>query len=247
MNRLFLLWCLAMPCSLASAAATLTRDDIGASARIPSAGRPVTYTVRLRAPADRSLAGDFRVSLEVAEHPVAEKAVHLELAAAEHQDVTLQWTPQADGWYRLTFRAIGPDSTTPRAQVEQDVPVTHRPFMFLWFGSPQHFKWCNVPTTVKPEDRDGWLWRGALPCAWKGGVCYKEWSVEQYTKSYNDSPWIAIDEIGSYDETDRKIIAAVRAHKQAHPTGCRALWYMGVHDYWREVRDAVDLFVPEIC
>jgi len=246
MNRLFLLWCLAMPGSLASAAATLTCDDIGTSARIPSVGRPVTYTVRLRAPADRSLAGNFRVSLEVAEHPVAEKAVHLKLAAGEHQDVTLQWTPQADGWYRLSFRAIGADSTTPWAQVEQDVPVTHRPRVFLWFGSPRHFKWCNVPTTVKPEERDWWLWRGTLPCAWKGGVCYKEWSVEQFTRSYTDSPWIAIDEIGPYDETGRKIIAAVRAHKRAHPTGCRALWYMGVHDHWREVRDAVDLFVPEI-
>ena len=41
-------------------------------------------------------------------------------------------------------------------------------------------------------------------------MCYKKWSVEQFTKSYNDSSWIAIDEIGPYDETGRKIIAAVR-------------------------------------
>jgi hypothetical protein len=246
MNRLLLLWCFAMPCGSASAAATLTPDDIGTSARVPSVGRAVTYTVRLRAPADRSLVGDFRVSLEVADRPAVEKRVQLTLAAARHQDVPLQWTPQADGWYRLTFRVIPANSTTPCAEIEQNVPVTHRPLVFLWFGAPQHFKWCNVPTTVEPKDRDWWLWHGAVPCVWKGGVCYKEWSVEQFTRSYNDSPWIAIDEIGPCDEKGRKIIVAVRAHKQAHPAGCRALWYMGVHDYWREVRDAVDLFVPEI-
>ncbi len=36
------------------------------------------------------------------------------------------------------------------------------------------------------------------------------------------------------------------APTSAHPEGIRALWYMGVHDYWRDVRDCVDLFVPEI-
>lgn len=243
---LLLFWCLAMPCRAASAGAAPTLDEIGTSARIPSVGRPVTYTVRLRAPADRSLAGDFRLSLEIADRPAAEKTVHLKLAAAEQQDVALQWTPQADGWHRLAFRVRSTSAPTPCAQIEQDVPVTHRPLVFLWFGAPRDFKWCTVPTTVKPEDRDWWLWRGAVPCAWKGGVCYKEWSVAQFTRSYTDSPWIAIDEVGAYDETGRKIIAAVRAHQQSHPAGCRVLWSMGVHDYWREVRDAVDLFVPEI-
>ncbi len=246
MNRLLYLWCLAAPCTVSAAAPTLTPDDIGTSVRIPSVGQTVTYTVRLHAPDERTLSGEFRVSLDVAGCRAAEKGVHVELAAAKHQDVTLPWTPAADGWHRLTFRVVSADSAQPDSQLDLDVPVTHRPLVFLWFGAPQHFQWCNVPTTVKPEDRDWWLWRGALPCAWKGGVCYPEWSVEQFTKSYSDSPWIAIDEIGPDDETGRKIIAAVRAHRQIHPTGCRALWSMGVHDYWREVWDAVDLFVPEI-
>lgn len=180
MNRLLYLWCLAAPCTVSAAAPTLTPDDIGTSARIPSVDQTVTYTVRLHAPADRTLSGEFRVTLDAADCRAAEKIVHLELAAAEHQDVTLPWTPAADGWHRLTFRVLSADSTQPDSQLERDVPVTHRPLVFLWFGAPQHFQWCNVPTTVKPEDRDWWLWRGALPCAWKGGVCDPEWSVGQY-------------------------------------------------------------------
>jgi hypothetical protein len=246
MIRPFLLWCIALPCGPASAAPTLTPDDIGTSARIPSVGRVVTYTVRLCAPADQSLEGDFRVSLSVADATVADKALQLKLAAGRHQDIPLRWTPREDGWYRLIFRITATNSKSPCAQVERKVPVTNRPLIFLWFGAPQHFKWCNVPTTIEPKDRDWWLWRGAVPCIWRGGVCYKEWSVEQFAKSYNESPWIAIDEIGPYDETGRKIIAAVREHKRTYPEGCRALWYMGVHDHWREVRDAVDLFVPEV-
>ena len=41
---------------------TVTPDDIGTSVRIPSVGRPVTYTVRLRAPADQAVAGAFGVA-----------------------------------------------------------------------------------------------------------------------------------------------------------------------------------------
>jgi hypothetical protein len=132
-----------------------------------------TYTVRLHAPADGSLVGDFRVSLDVADRPAAEKFVQLKLTAAPHQDVPLRWTPKTDGWYRLTFRVIPTDSTTPSAQIEQHVPVTHRPLVFLWFGAPQHFQWCNVPTTVKAQDRvhgQRRAGRGSMPTSCAGST-----------------------------------------------------------------------------
>ena len=150
------------------------------------------------------------------------------------------------GWLRqLRFTVAPAGAAAPCAQIEQTVPVTNRPLYFLWFGAPQEFRWCNVPTTVKAEDRDWWLWHGALPCAWKGGVCYKDWSVEQFRRSYDDTPWIAIDEVGPYDEVGQKIIAAVRAHKRAHPRAAAPM----VHGRPRLLARGArlrDLFVPEI-
>jgi len=31
---------------------------------------------------------------------------------------------------------------------------------FAWFGAPQAFRWCNVPTTVRPGEEAWWLQRG---------------------------------------------------------------------------------------
>ena len=219
----------------------LTLDEIGTSARIPgaSAGRSLTAPA---CPADRSLAGDFRLSLEIADRPAAEKSVHLKLAAAEQQDGR-QWTRRRMVGIAWNFPRLPTSALTPRRSNRTCRSHTARSCSCGSAASTSNGALCQPRSSQKTEIGGS----GAAPCpALEGGVCYKEWSVAQFTRSYTDSPWIAIDEVGAYDETGRKIIAAVRAHQQAHPAGCRVLWSMGVHDYWREVRDAVDLFVPEI-
>jgi hypothetical protein len=223
----------------------LTVEDIGRSQRVPSVGRPVTYTVRLQAAADQAVTGPVTVTLAVNGSAVAQTQALLPAGAPV--EAPLPWTPAADGWYTLRFQA---QATTGKAvSAELRVPVTARPVYFVWFGAPQRFSWCNVPTTVdsrQPAEVAWWQWHGGIPCAWKGGVCYKEWTTGQFSASYNASPWIAIDEVGGLDETGQKIMTAVRAHKQTHPNGFRLIWYMGVQPDWKDYADCVDLFVPEI-
>ena len=225
----------------------LPPDDVGISTRIPSIGRAVRFTLRLRAPADAPLRAGRSVLLHVGGREVARQTVTLDLAAAEFLDVPLSWTPTADGWHTLTF-SVQTTGAKPAvvARLTRTLPVTARPLYFVWFGAPQSFQWCNVPTTVEKKDVEWWRWRGAWPCAWKAGVCNKAWSAAQFTASYNDAPCIAIDEVGPLDALGTRIMDAVRAHKAAHPGGLRAIWFMGAHPYWRDFRDCVDLYVPEI-
>ncbi len=221
-------------------------EDVGTSVWIPSVGQTVIYTLRVRAAAQEPLQGLYKASLHIAGQIVAHKTLPLQLAAAQTAEIPLSWTPTRDGWHRLQFSLQAPNGAGPGAQITRLVPVTARPLYFVWFGAPLTFRWANVPTTVKEADQKKWLWRGGIPCAWRGGVCYKEWPPEKFIEHYQSSPWIGIDEVGALDEAGQKIMAAVRAHKQTHPHGFRLIWFMGVHDYWREYRDCVDLFVPEV-
>lgn len=221
-------------------------EDVGTSVRIPSVGQTVTYTLRVRAAANEPLQGLFKASLQIDGQIVAQKTLPLQLTAEQIAEIPLSWRPTQDGWHRLQFSLQAVNGAGPVAQILRLVPVTARPLYFVWFGAPLAFKWANVPTTVKEADQDKWLWRGAIPCAWRGGVCYKEWPQEKFLEHYRSSPWIAIDEVGGLDDAGQKIMAAVRAHKQAHPHGFRLIWFMGVHDFWRQYRDCIDLFVPEV-
>lgn len=222
----------------------LTEADIAISHMLPSVGREVTFTVTIRPPAGAPIPAAARVSAVIEGHqlPSAPPSTTGENARAQ-----FVWLPERDGWHRITFTLDVPDDANPdNNTVTLRLPVTVKPLYFVWFGTPREFDWCNVPTTVKPEDVDWWLQRGAIPCRWKGGICYKEWGPEQFVASYTDSPWIAIDELAGLDEAGLKIMDAVRAHKQAHREGFRLLWSIGAHEYWRDYTDCVDLFVPEI-
>lgn len=223
----------------------LTEEALARSHLIPSVGRLVTYSLRLQAAPGRPLGGPVPVSLTVNGRPVARAQATVPAGGAA--EVSLRWTPAADGWYDLAFTSEPPGG--PPLRLALRVPVTARPTYFLWFGAPKRFQWCNVPTTVDtrvPAQGEWWLRRGALPCAWRGGVCYPKWTVEQFRQSYESTPWIAIDEVGGLDETGQKILTAVRAHKQRYPEGCRAVWFIGAHEYWKDYADCVDLFVPEV-
>ncbi len=231
----------------------LTEADIARSRMIPSVGREVTFTVTVHPPAGTAIPEDARVSvsvegLELPDQPVLAAAGRARPAAVDESiDISVKWLPEHDGWQRITFTLDVPDDADPdNNTVTLRIPVTVKPLYFVWFGTPREFEWCNVPTTVKAEDAAWWLRRGAIPCRWKGGVCYKQWPPEQFVASYTDSPWIAVDELAGLDETGLKIMNAVRAHKAAHPEGFRLIWSIGAHEYWRDYTDCVNLFVPEI-
>lgn len=228
------------------AAPLLGPDDVGTTKRIPSVGQEVLYTVRLRAPEGQAVRGEYLVAFDVDQYSVGRWPVSLDLKPGEIEEVLFSWTPTQDGWRELKFRVLPQAGGATVAEVKRTVPVTNRPLYFVWFGAPQRFRWCNVPTTVRPEERDWWLWHGGYPCGWKPGVCNKDWTQAQFAEDYKSSPWIAIDEVGSLDDLGQRIMEAVREHKQAHPDGLRVIWFMGAHDYWRDYADCVDLFVPEI-
>lgn len=160
------------------------------------------------------------------------------------------WSPHENDWHTLTFMVTLPASARKLfsgTSLSVRTPVTTRDLYFAWFGSPLRFKWCNVPTTVKSaEEEREWLRRGAWPCHWRGGVCYKGWSRKRYAASYSTDRCIAIDEVGGPGAVTDKIIDAIREVKKRRPGSFVAVWYMGAHAYWADVRDVVDLFLPEI-
>lgn len=245
-RTMLLLLCAVAATGLWAAAPVLGPEDVGTTKRIPAVGHEVLYTVRLRAPEGEAVAGEYLVTFDVDQYAVGRWPVSLHLQPGAVEEVLFSWTPTQDGWRELKFRVLPPAGGAAVAEVKRTVPVTNRPLYFVWFGAPQNFKWCNVPTTVKPEERDWWLWHGGYPCGWKPGVCNKDWTQAQFAEDYKSSPWIAIDEVGGLDDLGKRIMEAVREHKQAHPEGLRAIWFMGAHDYWRDYADCVDLFVPEI-
>ncbi len=223
----------------------LTEADIATSHMVPSVGREVIFTVTIRPPDGAPIPEAARLSAVVEGHELP--ALPVSTTPDENAGARFVWQPDDDGWHRITFTLDVPEDANPANNaITMRLPVTVKPLSFVWFGTPREFDWCNVPTTVKPEDADWWLRRGAVPCRWKGGVCYKEWPPEQFSASYNDSPWITIDEVAGFDEAGQKIMDAVRAHRQAHPEGYRLIWSIGAHEFWRDYTDCVDLFVPEI-
>ena len=223
------------------------------SKMIPKVGDRVRLGVTLTSTAEAPLLVPCTVELrdsspDQPDRLLGRQTVTEPFSVDESRDVAFEWQPQTCDWHQLTFTvASSPGHPVPAAALRVRVPVVTRDLYFAWFGSPTAFRWCNVPTTAKDEAEGRlWLRRGAWPCHWKGGVCYKEWPTERFADSYSEHDCIAIDEVGGPGEVTDKIIAAIREHKKRHPEGFVAVWYMGAHDYWRDVADVVDLFLPEI-
>ncbi len=220
--------------------------DMGISKRIPAVGDRVTWSVPVHNPGEIPFDGPVTLTMRVARigepfpSPVSRtRAVVIEPGGGA--DILFTWTPERNGYYRVEFALPAEDERSTRV-----VAVTERDVRFVWFGAPKDFRWCNIPTTVKPENRDWWLRRGAIPAAWKGGVCYKEWPVERFVESWGASDWIAIDEVGGPGKQTDTFIEAWRRLKEKKPEQWTAVWFMGAHPYWREIKDLIDLFVPEI-
>ena len=221
-------------------------SNIGTSSMIPVQGESVTWLVPLLNDSEERRRGEVHVTMRVARRGAALSepiglSLSLDLGPAEQTDARFEWTPARNGWFDLVF-----ELDEPYCRVTRNIAVTARRFYFVWFGSPKDFQWCNVPTTVKPEDEAWWLRRGAIPAAWKGGVCYKKWPVERFVESWGDRDFIAIDEVGGPGETTDKFIEAWTRLKREKPDQWIAVWYMGAHPHWADVKHLVDLFVPEV-
>jgi hypothetical protein len=225
--------------------------NIGISKMIPVVGDRVTLLVPVVNPGEQALKGSFRLEASAARDggkPVefAAQEVATELGPGEARDIELAWQPKQTGFYTLTFELSGAGAQAERVSFGPVAVVAHNLY-FAWFGAPKEFRWCNVPTTVKGEEAAAWwLRRGAIPCAWKGAVCYKEWPLGKLVEHYGGSRRIAIDEIGGPGEDTDKFMAALRELKKAEPDRFTAVWFMGAHEYWRDVTDVVDLFIPEV-
>jgi len=228
--------------------------DIGLSKAIPKVGDEVIFLVPVKNATDRAAAVSCQVLGRATDQSgravrLAPAKLQTELQPGEARDVRLVWRPADTGFYDLSFElsdATGGGSIpSHRAELPRVAVVSHDLY-FAWFGAPKAFRWCNVPTTVKEEDVGFWLRRGAIPCAWRGGVCYREWSKEQFVENWSSSRWIAIDEIGGPSEDTTKFMSALREIRAAHPDHFAAVWFMGAHDYWAEVKGIIDLFLPEV-
>ncbi|MBP8952266.1 MAG: hypothetical protein KBI47_07740 [Armatimonadetes bacterium] len=235
-------------CLVAHAAVCLTIDgeNLGQSKMIPRQGDTVRFIAPVLNESKEPFAGDVTLSMRVARagEPLSAAetiTLPLELEPGASRDFAFNWTFDRNGWYRLVFECTEPDM-----RLEREVAVTANDVYFVWFGAPREFRWCNVPTTVKDEDQDWWLRRGAIPAHWKCGVCCKQMTVEQFVENWGRADWIAIDEVGGPGEVTDKFIEAWKRLKEAKPEQFTAVWYMGAHAYWADIKDLVDLFVPEI-
>lgn len=232
----------------------IDRGGIGISKAIPKVGDEVVLLVPVTNPTDEPQSGAYVLRATAGhetgrEAELARRDLRLQLQPDESRDVELAWQPSDTGFYRVRLelcRAGETGSGRVRRTEFGPVAVTARGLYFAWFGTPTEFRWCNVPTTVKDEDIEYWLRRGAIPCQWRGGVCYKDWTKEQLIESWGSSKWIAIDEIGGPGEPTTKFMEALREIKSTRPEHFVAVWFMGAHDYWAEVKDIIDLFLPEV-
>lgn len=246
--RCLCLWLVVLSGVGAARALVLDSREIGISRRIPSQGNAVRFLVPVINDSDEPWAVPVHVAMRTARRgeplsPPLTARAEAPIEPKGRSELEFAWTPLRTGWHRIVFEL--PD--VPRATVaELTVPVTARDLYFVWFGAPQRFRWCNVPTTVKEEDEAWWLRHGALPAAWKGGVCYKQWPVDRLVESWGSRDWIAIDEVGGPGPETDKFIEAWKQLKASKPDQWIAVWFMGAHHYWAEVKHLVDLFVPEI-
>jgi len=245
-TRLWVLLAIVLLFAKSASALTFDAENIGISKRIPKQGDEVSWLVPVVNDAESPFEGEIIVSFSCGRRgePSGRAGTvrkHLKLQPRHSEDFTFKWAPPRNGYYRVEFALQG---TEQRAVKE--IAVTHDDVYFVWFGAPKTLRWCNVPTTVQDADQSWWLRRGAIPAHWKGGVCNKNWPVEKFVESWGKSDWIAIDEVGGPGEVTDKFIAAWKQLKQRKPRHWTAVWFMGAHDYWRDINKLVDLFLPEI-
>ena len=242
---------LALIPACAQAVVRLPAEDFAISKMIPKEGDVVKLGLTVLNEGPTAIAGHLSVSCSArsdggegsgGEFARVKLPVRLEPGARVPVQVT--WKARANGWWRLGFAVH--NGGNELVSLSKRLAVTKNDVYFAWFGEAKQLRWCNVPTTVKDEDVAYWLRRGAVPCAWRGAECYKDWSLEKFVEHYASSRWIAIDEIGGPGPSTDKFMQALKIVKQKQPDQYVAVWTMGAHKFWADVQDRIDLFIPEI-
>ena len=219
-------------------------DYIAISKAIPKVGDEVTVRVTVAAEQrgenesgklPMRVIGPEREETFARESPLFDNP----MGAAE---AVFSWTPGRNGWHTLEIELPNGDSGG------FDVPVVERDVHFGWYGptaGEEVPRFVTMAMNVKDAEREYWLRRGVIPAAWKGGYCYPEWTREQFLESWSNPRWVAIDEFGGAPEVQEKLRWALKELRRRHPDHFVALWLAGA-GLQRDLRDAVDLFMPEI-
>ncbi|NOY79611.1 MAG: hypothetical protein GXP31_01270 [Kiritimatiellaeota bacterium] len=152
----------------------------------------------------------------------------------------------APGWYEIRGSA---DSPGGRFEIAVQQPVTRRRVDFAWYQAEngRELRWPTIQLTAgKPEEQAYWRRRGVLPARWCGAACGKNKPVEYFAKKWSSFPAIAIDEFGGGAEACAKFARALVEARKRRPHTFIAVWFCGGYDYWPELRDTIDLFLPEV-
>lgn len=211
----------AVSCANASSL-RIVQDNIGVSKMIPKTGDEITLAVPVHNAGAQAFRGDCAIRWAARRRgqdsvSMPRVVAQLDVEPGKSADVQVTWQPVANGWHQIDFTIEG--ATDGAASIT--VPVVTRDLYFAWFGTPLQFRWCNVPCAVKKGDEGPWLRRGAYPCHWRGANCYKKWPLEKFVK-------------------------ALKEVKENHPDHFIAVWFMGAgHQYWADIANVVDLFMPE--
>ena len=238
----------------AHAVVRLPGEDFAISKMIPKEGDVVTLGVTVCNEGPVAVTGHLSVSCSARSEDgdggegrggeFARVKLPARLEPGARVPVQVTWKARSNGWWRLGFAVHNGGNEV--VSLSNRLAVTKNDVYFAWFGEAKNLRWCNVPTTVKDEDMAFWLRRGAIPCAWRGAECYKDWSLDKLVEHYASARRIAIDEIGGPGPSTDKFMQALKIVKQQHPDEYVAVWTMGAHKFWTDVQDRINLFIPEI-
>jgi len=171
----------------------------------------------------------------------------------KHIEIGL-WQPKASGLYTLRVVAT---SGRRKTETSLDFAVTERKVHFGWYGyhPPRGLRYPTMHLTARKEEVEHLLFEGIIPLTYKGGFsywdkkCHPNGSVEDQAKCWASLPegmaGIAVDEWG-YGEVEPKLTEVIRRFKSVNPHLTLALWNLPGEPYLSQVRDAVDIFMPEI-
>ncbi len=177
-------------------------------------------------------------------HPVVQRSVRA--GGNGRCSIETDLTFAGPGWYTVRGNAVGPGG---RLEVTLQLPVTRRRVDFAWYQAEngRELRWPTIQLTAgKPEEQAYWRRRGVLPARWCGAACGKNKPLEYFAKKWSSFPAIAIDEFGGGAEACAKFARALVEARKRRPDGFVAVWFCGGYEYWPQLRDVIDLFLPEV-
>jgi len=215
------------------------------SAAIPVAGR----TIRCGAEVHGAPPGSaWRLNVVItAPDGVRREIARAELRASDAGTADLQTRVRlpAPGWFRLEARAASAETVLTRVV---DLPVTARRVDFAWYQaeSARELRWVTMQLTAGAETRSYWERRGVVPARWCGAACGKNKPLEFFIRKWSSHDAIAIDEFGGGKAACEKFTRALIETRRRRPDEFIAVWFAGGREFWPQLKDTIDVFMPEI-